>query len=39
MYTRNFFEHGIACSADSNPMHFTPPRLLYPKSPEEKTAT
>ncbi|KAJ7924642.1 hypothetical protein B0H13DRAFT_1863867 [Mycena leptocephala] len=36
--TRNFFERGIARSADSNPTRFMPPRPLYPKSPEQKTA-
>ncbi|KAJ6582625.1 hypothetical protein DFH09DRAFT_1309574 [Mycena vulgaris] len=33
MHTRNFFERGIALSADSNPTRFMPPLLLHPKSP------
>ncbi|KAJ7463189.1 hypothetical protein FB451DRAFT_1180288 [Mycena latifolia] len=33
MGTRNFFERGIARSADSNPTRFMPPLLLHPKSP------
>ncbi|KAJ6528235.1 hypothetical protein DFH09DRAFT_1094492 [Mycena vulgaris] len=37
MHRRNFFERGIALSADSNPTRFMPPLLLHPKSPHTGT--